>query len=186
MTAKLDGVALLRAIRGVVAGELGTTRRVVDADGQPLCTYAPGLLEQVREGLPIEETAFFEAGHWFSIVVPGYDVHDSTTGVMGSRSIDVMPVAIELLSSCGNDADGEDVEIELQGSIINAGVAIVDALSWPPNLRMDDRGKATGLVDGLCGVGRQSKPGFVLGVRDCHLQRWVVNAVAIPDRQQEV
>lgn len=181
MSDPVNGIALLRAIKGVVAGELGTTRRVVGKGGQPLCVYSPAILEVEN---PIEDRAFFNAGHWFDIRIGDQDADPANPlSLMGNRGIDDLIVSIELLSSGGQ---GDDYSIVLQGGIIDVGTKIRNALSFPRNLTVDDRGQQTGLVDGaLRGPGNQPKPRVVRGERECHLQRWRVQCVAVLDLLQE-
>lgn len=181
MSDAVNGVALLRAIKGVVAGELGTTRRVVGPGDVPLCTYRPSVVEIEN---PLEEAAFFGAGHWFDLRIGNQYADGSTPeSVMGNRAIDLIVVTIELLSSGGQ---GDDFSIVLQGGIIDAGTKIRNALAFPRNLTVDDRGQQTALVDGMLrGPGRDPKPSVIYGDRDCHLQRWRVQGLAVLDHLQE-
>jgi hypothetical protein len=178
----MNGQAILRAVKGIVAGELGTLRKVTGAGGQPLCTYSPAILEVEN---PIEDRAFFTAGHWFDIVL-GDDVGSESTPftVLGNRSVDSLSFSVELLSSGGK---AEDFSIVLQGSIVDASRKIRAALGYPDNLTVDDRGEQTAIVNGrLGGPGGQILPVVRFGQRDCHLMRWRVDCVATLDIEQEV
>ena len=182
MSNPMNGQAILRAVKGVVAGELGTMRKVVGPGGQPLCTYSPSVLEVEN---PIEDRAFFFAGHWFDIVIGSEEDSGATSSsVMDSRGLDVVAISIELLSSGGK---GDDFSIVLQGSVLDAGRKIREALGYPDNLTLDDRGQQTAIVSGrLSGPGNAPNPVVRYGERDCHLMRWRVLCVALLDLQQEV
>jgi hypothetical protein len=178
----MNGRAILRAVKGVVAGELGTLRKVTGPGGAPLCTYSPSVLEVDN---PIEHRAFFFPGHWFDIVLAD-DAADGSSPftVLGNRGIDSLSFSVELLSSGGK---GDDFSIVLQGSVIDASRKIRTALGYPHNLTVDDRGEQTAIVDGrLGGPGGQPIPVVRFGQRDCHLMRWRVDCVATLDIEQEV
>jgi hypothetical protein len=185
MSFAMNGEAILRAIKGVVAGELGTLRKVLGSNGERLCEYAPGLLDSEEE--PIENQAFFQAGSWFDVRIKPLRPHPSSPGsARSSQAVRQLLVTVELLSSGGNQDD--DYTITLQGRLLDTSFALEKALGWPDNLTLDDRGQQTGIVEG-CLV----SPGTPLGgpvsdygKRDCHLQRWAVTGVAILDLAQEV
>lgn len=182
MSQPMNGQALLRAIKGIVAGELGTLRTVTGSSGQPLCTYSPGILEAEN---PVEDLAFMTAGHWFDLVIGSVDDSAATPfSVMGNRGVDAVLVSVELLSSGGQ---GDDFSIVLQGSVLDVGRKIRAALAYPGNLTVDDQGQQTAIVDGrLSGPsGEQPTPVIRYGERDCHLMRWRVLGLATLDLTQE-
>lgn len=183
MSHPMNGVAILRAIKGVVAGELGSVRKVVDPGGSPLVRYSPSVIEAED---PLEERLFMGAGHWFSIRPPALRDHPSTPPTKNSNQEHVyLEVVIEGLSSGGQN---QDFTIDMQGEVLNVARAVRSALGFPRNLTVDDRGQQTGIVSG-CLVspnGVSGNPVAQLGERDCHLMRWRVSGVAILDLIQAV
>lgn len=181
----MNGAAILRAIKGVVAGELGAVRKVVGPGGQPLCTYSPAVLESQAEH-PIEDLAFFKAGHFFDLRVSPMRDHGSTSiSGNGSEVNKLLDIAIEGLTSGGK---GQDLSIDMQGTALDVIHAIATALGYRGNLTVDDRNQQTAIVSG-CLVGPNGVPGNpvgVLGERDCHLLRWRVSGAAILQLSQAI
>lgn len=181
MSAPMNGEAVLRAIKGVVAGELGSVRRVVTSGGQPLVIHAPEVIEVEN---PLEERLFLSAGHWFDLQVTPLRDHPATpTNSNSNRAIELLEVVINGLSSGGQ---GDRFSIATQGAVLDVCSKIRQALGWHGNLTVDDRGQQTAIVSGcLVGPGGATGgPVAVIGERDCHLIPWRVSGAAILELEQ--
>lgn len=181
----MNGVAILRAIKGVVAGELGATRTVTGPGGQPLCQYSPAVLEATDEH-PIERFAFFTKAHYFDLQISPMRDHASTSQSNNTNQVHkLLDVAVVGVTSGGK---GEDLSIDMQGEALDVTHAIATALGYRGNLTLDDRNQQTAIVGGcLIGPGgAKGNPVVVMGKRVCHLLSWRVTGSAILDLSQAV
>ncbi len=178
----IAGEAVVRAIKAVVAGELGAGR--VSTAGGHTWKYHPGLFEQEIDS---GDTMFLRAEHHFDIVDgPIQDNAATSESALDSRWVPQMDFTVRVLSAAGKARAGN--VLAFQGWVIQAKSVLIEALGFPGNLEWDDSGRATGIVGGclVAPGGRGGYPIATRGARDCDLWLWELQAMAIFDVEQEV